>query len=96
MPLQIQRTVTVYKLWDDGDVKAACQEHAAAGWIAEQRLIYQDGQPSLSVSLQNTATKQLVTATHTQVIVSDLRSVVAQTVDEYNTANPDNLIEVES
>jgi flagellar basal body rod protein FlgC len=46
------------------------------------------------VALQNTQTRQLVNAQLTDVVVSDLVTVEAQTVAEYNVAHPDNAIEV--
>lgn len=97
MPLQIQRTATVYRLWDEADAKAVCEDHAREGWLAEWKCIRQDGGLLLWVlSLQKTATKQLVSAPESHVIVSDFATVVAQTVEEYNDANLDNMIEVDS
>lgn len=93
MPLQIQRTATVYRLWDSGDVTALFEAHAADGWVC-QTTCHKDGD-SLTwvVSLQKSDTRQLVTATLSDVVVSDLVTVYAQTVGDYNAANPDQPIE---
>lgn len=92
MPLEIQRTVLVYRLWDDDDVRAVCEDHAAAGWLAMKTCALRDGAVEWHVSLQNAATRQQITAPTSDVIVSDLVTVVAQNVEQYNAANPDNQI----
>jgi hypothetical protein len=89
MPMQIQRPATVYFLWDDSDVRALFDDLSAAGWLCT--LTVAGG--AWQVGLQNTAAKQLVTAPTTSVVVSDLVNVFAQTVAEFNAANPDHAIE---
>lgn len=96
MPLQIQRTVLVYRLWDDGDVTALGEDHAANAWLAMKTWALRDGAVECHVTLQNSATRQQVTAPTCDLIVSDLVTVVAQTVEEYNAANPDNQIGMDS
>jgi len=95
MPLQIQRTATVYRLWDDDDIHALFEDHADAGWLCTLTCL-KDTAVVWQVSLQNTAARQFVTAPKSSVVVSDLTTVVAQTVSEYNAANPDNMIEAGS
>lgn len=92
MPLQIQRTATVYRLWDDDDIRALFEDHAGAGWLCTITCL-KDTVVVWQVSLQNAATRQLVTANRDGVVVSDLVTVQAQTVSEYNAANPGNTIE---
>ena len=93
MPLQIQRTATVYRLWDDGDVHELFEDHAAVDWLCTLNCAKDSGVVVWQVGLQNTAARQVVTATRDHVVVSDLVTVVAQTVAEYNAANPGNMIE---
>jgi hypothetical protein len=92
MPLQIQRPATVYLLWDDAEVRALFDDLSAAGWLCT--LTVAGG--AWQVALQNTAARQLVTAPTTHVVVSDSVTVYAQTVEEFNTAHPDDQIEVGS
>jgi hypothetical protein len=96
MPLQIQRTATVYRLWDDDDVNALFEDHATADWLCTINCAKEDGVVVWRFGLQNTAARQVVTATRDHVVVSDLVTASAQTVADYNAANPDNLIEVAS
>ena len=93
MPLQIQRTATVYRLWDDDDLRELFEDHAANDWLCALNCEKEDGVTVWRVGLQNTGARQVVTATREQVIVSDFVTVIAQTVDEYNAAHPDNTIE---
>lgn len=93
MPLQIQRTATVYRLWVDEDVKALFEDHAAAGWLCTMNCAKDGDQVVWQVSLQNTAARQLATATTHQVVVSDLVSVQPMSLLEYNLAHPENVIE---
>lgn len=93
MPLIIQRTATVYRLWDDDDLRQLFEDHAAADWLCVLNCGKEDGQVTWQVGLQNTAARQVVTALRDQVVVSDLVTVIAQSVEDYNAANPDNMIE---
>ena len=96
MPLQIQRTATVYRLWDDQDLAELFDSHAAAGWLCSVSCGLEDQVVVWRVGLQHTANRVHVTALREGVVVSDGTTLVAQTVAEYNTANPDNMIEVGS
>lgn len=93
MPLQIQRTATVYRLWDDDDVHALFEDHAAAGWLCTLTCMGDGSGLTWQVSLQNSAARQVITAPTSSVVVSDQVTVQAQTVAEYNAANPGNTIE---
>ena len=96
MPLTIQRTATVYRLWDDDDIHALFEDHAAQDWLCVLNCGKEDGVVSWRVGLQNTGARQVIDADRTKVVVSDLVTVIAQTVEEYNAANPDNTIEAGS
>jgi len=89
MPLQIQRTATVYLLWDDSDIKALFEGLSAAGWLCTLTIV--DG--VWQVALQHSANRVLVTAPRSSVVISDGLTVAAQSVDEFNTANPGHRIE---
>jgi hypothetical protein len=94
MPMVIQRTATVYRLWDHNDFAALFDDHANAGWLCTLTAQKPADVVVKQVALQNTQTRQLVNAQLTDVVVSDLVTVEAQTVAEYNVAHPDNAIEV--
>jgi hypothetical protein len=91
MPLVIQRSAKVYRLWVQSDVSALFEDHAAVGWLCTLTCV----PPELvwQVSMQKAATRQLITAPLAGVVVSDLVSVQAMTVTEFNTAYPDDAIE---
>ena len=89
MPLTIQRSATVYLLWDDADVKALFDDLSGSGWLCN--LTVADG--VWQVALQKSSARQLVTAPTSSVVVSDGVTVFTQTVQEFNTANPDTVIE---
>jgi hypothetical protein len=96
MPLQIQRVATVYQLSNPSDLWAVFQDHLPAGWLTT--LTYckaqeSDPAPVFRLTMQNSETRQLVTASLSDVIVSDLMTVTAQTVSDYNAENPNNTIQ---
>lgn len=93
MPLQIQRTATVYRLWDDDDLKAVFVDHLPAGWLTTLTFASDGGDPAFRLVIQNSATRQIVQAPLDHVIVSDLVTVVAQSVNDYNAEHPGNEIE---
>jgi hypothetical protein len=93
MPLQIQRTANVYQLWDDDDLKSVFVDHLEAGWLTTLTYTTVDGVAAFRLTMQNAESRQLVNASLDDVVVSDLVTVIAQTVDEYNEANPNNTIE---
>lgn len=96
MPLIIQRTATVYRLWDDEDVHALFEDHAAADWLCTLNCGKESDVVTWRVAMQHTANRQVVAALRDEVIVSDLVTVIAQSVQDYNEANPDNTIEAGS
>ena len=91
MPLVIQRSATVYRLWVQSDVSALFEDHAALGWLCTLTCV----PPELvwQVAMQKAATRQQITAPLTEVVVSDLVSVQAMSVAAFNTAYPDDAIE---
>jgi hypothetical protein len=91
MPLVIQRSAKVYRLWVQADVSALFEDHAAVGWLCTLTCV----PPELvwQVAMQKAATRQMVTAPLTEVVVSDLVSVQAMTVAEFNAAYPNDAIE---
>lgn len=93
MPLQIQRPATVYRLWDEADRTALFEAHALVGWLCQATCLKEGDGIKWQASLQKSDTRQLVTASLSEVIVSDLVTVESQTVEAYNSANPDNPIE---
>lgn len=92
MPLTIQRTATVYLLWDDADVKALFDDLSGLDWLCT--LTVANG--VWQVGLQKSATRQLITAPTSGVVVSDGVTVYSQTVEEFNAAHPESAIEVGS
>lgn len=93
MPLQIQRSALVYRLWDDADLKELFADHIGADWLTTLTYVMDNGEPDFRLTMQNSKTRQIVTATLSDVIVSDFVTVMAQTVSEYNAANPEHTIE---
>lgn len=91
MPLTIQRTATVFLLWQDADVKALFEELSGKGWLCTLTLAGE-----WQVALQHSASRQLVTAPTSSVVVADPVGVFAQTVEEFNADNPAYQIEVGS
>jgi hypothetical protein len=91
MPLVIQRSATVYRLWVQADVSALFEDHAALGWLCTLTCVPPD--MAWRVSMQRSVTRQLIIAPLTEVVVSDLVSVQAMTVAEFNAAHPDDAIE---
>jgi hypothetical protein len=91
MPLVIQRSATVYRLWEQTDVSALFEDHAAVGWLCTLTCV----PPELvwQVAMQKSATRQQLTVPLTDVVVSDLVSVQAMTVAEFNAEYPDDAIE---
>lgn len=96
MPLEIQRTALVYRLWDDSDVADLFNDHAEADWLCSMTCGKEGEAVVWQIGLQNSAARQHVTATREQVVVSDLATAYSQSVEDYNAANPDNMIEVGS
>lgn len=96
MPLQIQRTATVYRMWNDSDLRECFAVHADAGWVSSLVCAKDGASLVWGVRLQNADLRQQVAATLDDVVVSDGVTVQAFTVAAYNDANPDNLIEVGS
>ena len=88
----ISRPVSVFRLWDNDDLRECFADHAAVGWVCSLAA-YRDGDTVVwSVGLQNNASRVQLTAGLSDVVVSDLVTVVTQTVDEFNAANPGNEI----
>jgi hypothetical protein len=91
MPLVIQRSAAVYRLWVQSDVSALFEDHAAVGWLCTLTCV----PPEMvwQVAMQKAATRQQITAPLPEVVVSDLVSVQAMSVAEFNAAYPDDAIE---
>lgn len=96
MPLTIQRTATVYRLWDDADLRDCFTDHAELGWVGSLVCAKETDTVTWVVRLQHSELRQLISASLEDVVVSDGVTVQAQTVTDYNTANPDNQIEAGS
>lgn len=93
MPLTIQRSATVYRLWEDSDMRECFADHALTGWVCSLVCAKENDATVWAVRLQNADLRQIVSASVGDVIVSDGVTVQALTVADYNTANPDNQIE---
>ena len=93
MPLVIQRTATVYRLWNNDDVHDLFESHANAGWLCQTTCIKDGDGVTWQVTLQKSDTRQLVQAPLGDVVISDLVTVESQTLLAYNLANPNDAIE---
>ena len=93
MPLVIQRTASVYRLWNDDDVRELFESHANAGWLCTVTCIKDGDGVVWQVTLQNSSTRQLVQAPPSDVVISDLVTVESQTLLAYNLSNPNDVIE---
>ena len=93
MPLTIQRSATVYRLWDENDLRECFGVHAETGWVCSLVCAKENDTVVWAVRLQHSESRQLISAAVDDVVVSDGVTVQALTVAAYNTANPDNVIE---
>ena len=91
MPIQMTRPVTVYRLWDNDDLRECFEVLASQGWLCS---LAADGNPvSWAVQLQHNKKREQVTAVVDDVVVWDGVSPQTQTVAEFNaTAAPGDRI----
>jgi len=90
MPIQMTRPVTVYRLWDNDDLRECFEVLASQGWLCS---LAATGSPVVwSVQLQHNTNRIQLTAQVDDVIVTDGVSVDVQTLADFNTANPGNQI----
>ena len=86
MPIMISRPVSVFRLWDNDDLRDCFESLAVAGWLCS---LAADGDPVVwSVQLQHNTNRIQVSATLDDLIVTDGVSVEVQTVVAFNAANP--------
>jgi hypothetical protein len=90
-PLQIQRIATVYRLWDDDELRQCFSDHAAVGWACTL-VCFNDGQEKWEIRLQHNEQKQLLSGDLDGVVVSDMVTVEVMSLMAYNLAHPDNVI----
>lgn len=99
MPIEINRPVTVYRMWDMDDVRQCFEAHAESGWLCSL-VCYPDedhkGKPKTvtavwGVRLQQKRTQ--IAATTDQVLLSDLTTVTAMNLADYNAEYPSDQIE---
>jgi hypothetical protein len=86
----------VYLLSNPSDLWAVFEDHLPAGWLTTLTYCKEketDPEPLFRLTMQNAETRQIVTTSLSGVVVSDLVTVIAQTVAEYNAANPTNTIQ---
>ena len=84
MPIQMTRPVTVYRLWDNDDLRECFEVLAAQGWLCS---LVADGNPVVwRVHLQHNKRREQVTAAIDDVVVWDGVSPQTHTVDEFNAA----------
>lgn len=95
MPLTITRTAQVYRLWDDDDLRTCFADHAEAGWTCSL-ICYKEETVLWGVRLQHNDSRTLLAPATSDVVVSDLVTVQTMSLEEYNSAHPDNMIEVGS
>jgi hypothetical protein len=86
----ISRPVSVYRLWDNDDLRDCFEALAVSGWLCS---LAASGDPVVwSVQFQHNTNRLQASASLDDVVVSDGLSVEVQTVDEFNAANPGNEI----
>lgn len=89
MPIQVNKPVTVYRLFDDTDLRDCFTALAESGWlcslVAEPGVVW-------SVRLQHNKNRVQVSADPDGVLVWDGVTPVAQSVADFNTDNPGNRI----
>ena len=84
MPLQINKPVIVYRLWDNTDLRECFEVLAGQGWLCS---LSADGNPvSWSVQFQHNKRREQVTAAVDDVLVWDGTVPQPQTVAEFNAA----------
>jgi len=84
MPIQISKPVTVYRLWDNDDLRAVFAALAQAGWLCS--LAASNDPVEWVVHLQHNTRRVQVSASVDDVLVWDGTTVVTETVDEFNAA----------
>jgi len=85
---------TVYRLWVDADLRELFEVHAGAGWSSMMVCHNEKGAGvEWAVTMQRRGKREVLTASLTDVVVSDLATVEAQTVARFNRAHPDDQIE---
>lgn len=90
MPIQINKPVTVYRLWDNSDLRHCFESLTVSGWLCS---LAASGSPAVwSVQLQHNTHRLQASATLNDVILTDGVLVEVQTVEAFNAANPDNQI----
>jgi len=84
MPIQMARPVTVYRLWDNDDLRECFEVLAGQGWLCS---LAADGNPvNWSVQLQHNKRREQVTAAVDDVLVWDGAVPQTQTVADFNAA----------
>jgi type VI protein secretion system component VasK len=90
MPITISRPVSVYRLWDNDDLRECFEALAVGGWLCS---LAAAGSPVVwTVQFQHNTNRLQATATLDDLLVSDGVSVEVQSVDAFNAANPGNEI----
>lgn len=99
MPLQINRPVTVYRLWNMDDVRECFSVHAEAGWLCSL-VCYPDEdrrgklkKPDVQWGVRLQQKRTQIAATLDQVLLSDLTTVTVMSLADYNAEYPDDQIE---
>ena len=86
MPIMISRPVSVFRLWDNDDLRDCFESLTVSGWLCS---LAANGDPVVwSVQLQHNTNRLQASATLDDLIVSDGVSVEVQTVAAFNAANP--------
>lgn len=93
MPLTITMTAQVYKLWEPADSDAVFEAVALAGWISRMQCMVLDGVLVWSVVFQRNSSREQIQAARDDVAIFDGTTLITQTLEDYNAANPGNQIE---
>ncbi len=90
MPITISRPVSVFRLWDNDDLRDCFEVLTVSGWLCS---LAAAGDPVVwSVQLQHNTNRIQASASLDDLIVSDGVSVEVQTLSAFNTANPGSQI----
>ena len=90
MPIMISRPVSVFRLWDNDDLRDCFESLTVSGWLCS---LAANGDPVVwSVQLQHNTNRLQASATLDDLIVTDGVSVEVQTLSAFNAANPGNQI----
>jgi len=89
----ITRTAEVYRLWVDTDLTDLFTSLALKGWSCQIACGLDGSDVKWVVGLSLPAERRMVSASRTDVVISDGVTVETMTVAAFNADHPDELIE---